>query len=87
MPGRDGWVSASELADYAYCPRSHWYSLHPPATGRAPDAQRRSNDGRRYHRTELAGESRRERHGLAYAAALVVGLIAVAGGVAWIFLR
>ena len=87
MSRRPGWVSASELAEYAYCPRAHWYSGHPPPGGPAPDARRRSEAGQRYHRATLGAEERREAHGGAYVALLVIGALVVIGGFAWLLFR
>jgi CRISPR/Cas system-associated exonuclease Cas4 (RecB family) len=80
-----GWVSASDLADYAYCPRAHWYQGHPPPDGPAPAARERSESGRRYHADVLGAERRREERGGAYWVALLVGVVLVLGGIAWIF--
>jgi CRISPR/Cas system-associated exonuclease Cas4 (RecB family) len=88
MSGRSGqgpWASASDLAEYAYCPRAWYYRKHPPAAGRSPDSERRSSAGTRYHRSTLAETEFRERHGGAYAAALLIALALVAGGVWWLW--
>ena len=87
MARDDGWTSPSDLADYAYCPRSHWYRHHPPARGPSRAAQARSRFGVRYHRRVLRAEARRERHGTAYWAGLLVGLVLLLAGIAWIFHR
>jgi hypothetical protein len=84
-PARDDYVSASELADYAYCPRSFWYHRHPPARGPSAASQRRSAEGVRYHARVLGAERSRAEHGAAYAALVVVGLLVLAVGVLWIF--
>ncbi|MCI4339683.1 MAG: hypothetical protein L3K06_00820 [Thermoplasmata archaeon] len=78
------WVSASELADYAYCPRSWWYGRHPPAAGRTRDGVRSSEAGIRYHERALAREWRRERDGPAYLVLLAVAVVLVIGGLLWI---
>ena len=83
----DRFVSASDLADYAYCPRSHYYRHHPPAGGPTPGSVDRSRTGTRYHERELGAERRRDRHASGYAAALAVGCLVAAGGVAWLLLR
>jgi len=83
----EGWVSATELADYAYCPRSHYYALHPPPGGPAPAAQRAARAGVRYHARELGRERRRAEGGRGAWAALGIGLVALFGGSAWLFLR
>ncbi len=79
------WASASDLADYAYCPRAHWYHDHPPERGPNRAARQRTEDGQRYHARELAGERRRAEHGGAYWAALVVGVLLLIGALAWVF--
>ena len=78
------WISASELADYAYCPRSWWYREHPPAEGRSPESERSAEAGIRSHDRVLAAEWRRERLGTAYVLLLVVAAALVAGGLWWI---
>jgi len=80
-----GWVSASDLADYAYCPRAHWYAEHPPPDGPTTASRERSDRGRRYHAEALGAERRRDAHGAAYWTALLVGVLLVLGGIAWIF--
>lgn len=75
-------VSASDLADYAYCPRSYYYRCHPPAGGPAPDAARRSQAGERAHARELGGDRRRAAHGALYWLVVVAGAIALVAGVA-----
>lgn len=79
------WVSASDLADYAYCPRAHFYHDHPPDGSSDADADRRARAGRAFHARELAGERRRAEHGAAYWGALLVGVVLLLGAVAWIF--
>jgi len=81
LPGR---TSPSDLADYAYCPRSHWYRHHPPAGGPSAEGQRRSEQGEQYHARTLRGTRVRAEHGLAYAGLVVVGLLGVAGGILWL---
>lgn len=85
MSADRSWTSASDLADYAYCPRSHWYHEHPPPGGESSDALARASQGRRYHARTIGGELRRARHTGAYWAALFVGLLLLVGGVAWVF--
>jgi hypothetical protein len=85
MDEPDAWTSASDLADYAYCPRSHWYHDHPPDGGPDRGARRRAEAGRRFHDRELSGERRRAEHGGAYWAALVLGVLVCLGALAWIF--
>lgn len=83
----EAWVSASDLADYAYCPRAHWYHDHPPRGGPTARALLRAGDGARYHRRVLGAERRRAEHSGAYWATLAVGAVLVVGGLAWLFLR
>jgi hypothetical protein len=78
------YVSASDLADYAYCPRSHWYRYHPPPGGPAPDSVRSAAAGTRVHGRQLGGERRRAEHGVAYWLLLAIGLLVVVGGVVWL---
>ncbi len=84
MAPDDGWTSPSDLADYAYCPRSHWYRHHPPAEGPSASSERRSRAGVRFHRHALRAEERRARHGAAYWFVLLVGLALVLTGFAWV---
>ncbi|HTW77539.1 MAG TPA: hypothetical protein VMG14_07255 [Thermoplasmata archaeon] len=84
MSAERSWTSASDLADYAYCPRSHWYHEHPPDGGPSSDARARAAGGQRYHARTLGAERRRAEHGAAYWGALLVGVLLVLGGIAWI---
>lgn len=79
------WVSASDLADYAYCPRAHWYHQHPPAGGPTRDSRERAAAGTLSHADVLGAERRRAEHGSAYWVALGVGALLVLGGAVWIF--
>jgi len=83
-PSDPPWVTAAEVGDYAFCPRSFWYRHHPPPEGPAPDARRRSSAGERYHASQLAATERRSRHGLAYWLVVLFGALAVLGGIAWL---
>ncbi|HTP54431.1 MAG TPA: hypothetical protein VML94_05680 [Thermoplasmata archaeon] len=67
------WVSATDLAEYAFCPRSLYYRR------RAPDAPETPAEsaGRRYHARVLAAERRRSDHPAAYWLGLAVGLLLV----------
>lgn len=47
----DPWVSASEIGDYAYCPRSHWYAR---TRGDAVAEDPRAARGRSFHARSLA---------------------------------
>jgi hypothetical protein len=79
------WVTASDVAEYAFCPRSHWYRTHPPAGGTTPEAGARAAAGVRYHDRVLGAERRRAERGGAYWAALVVGVALMAGGALWVY--
>jgi len=78
------WTSPSELADYAYCPRSYWYGRHPPTSGTSSAAAERSRAGVRYHRRVLGAERRRAAHGARYWAGVLCGIALVAAGVLWV---
>ncbi|MCI4343551.1 MAG: CRISPR-associated protein Cas4 [Thermoplasmata archaeon] len=77
------YVSASDLADYAYCPRSYWYRHHPPPGGPSRDAVRSSTAGTRSHERQLGGERRRAEFGGWYWLLVAVGLLAMVGGILW----
>ncbi|HTT15477.1 MAG TPA: hypothetical protein VMG81_06870 [Thermoplasmata archaeon] len=83
MTDGDGWVSATDLAEYAYCPRAYYYREHPPVGGPSRDGQRRAAAGARYHARTLGAERRRAEHGGAYWVALVLGVLVALGGIAW----
>ena len=85
MASDDGWTTPSDLADYAYCPRSHWYRHHPPRGGPSSDSQERAREGQRYHHRVLTAERHRAERGGAYWVALVIGMALVLGGAWWIF--
>jgi CRISPR/Cas system-associated exonuclease Cas4 (RecB family) len=78
------YVSASDLADYAYCPRSYWYRYHPPPGGPSEDGMRRSEAGTQAHRRQLGGERRRAGHGGLYWVLAALGVLAAIGGVLWL---
>jgi CRISPR/Cas system-associated exonuclease Cas4 (RecB family) len=80
-----GWTSPSDLADYAYCPRSHWYRHHPPAEGPSAAAVERTRAGVRYHDRILTAERRRAERGATYWVGVLAGLGLVVGGVVWLF--
>jgi len=81
----DAWVSASDLADYAYCPRSYWYRRHPPAGGPSRSSQRSALGGVRYHERILTATRHRAERGGAYWAVVLVGLGLVLVGGWWLF--
>lgn len=72
--GRErSWVSASDLAEYAYCPRALYYRRRIPDAPEGPA----SFAGREFHRRTLSAEDRRAAHGGAYWAVLLLGLLLV----------
>jgi len=77
-------TSPADLADYAYCPRSHWYRHHPPAVGPSAGSQRRSAEGERFHARTLHRTRVRAEHGAAYVALVVLGLLLMVGGILWL---
>jgi CRISPR/Cas system-associated exonuclease Cas4 (RecB family) len=85
MEPDDGWTSPSDLADYAYCPRSHWYRHHPPARGPTRASEERVRTGLRYHRRTLTAERRRAEWGAAYWVGALAGVGLVVGGIVWLF--
>jgi len=78
------WVTASDVAEYAFCPRAHWYRTHPPPEGTTRAAAERAAAGVRYHDRVLGAERRRAEHRGAYWAALAVGMALMAGGALWV---
>ena len=60
---RAGWVTVSDLAEYAYCPRAFWYGRHPPPQGPTPASTVARSRGELTHERELASRSRWERRG------------------------
>lgn len=84
MAADDRWTSPSELADYAYCPRSHWYGRRPPPGGPSGRSTERSRAGLRYHRRVLTAERHRSERGTAYWAGVVVGAVLVLVGFVWV---
>jgi CRISPR/Cas system-associated exonuclease Cas4 (RecB family) len=79
------WASASDLAEYAYCPRAWYYRTHEPDAPVTATSRASSAAGERYHRSTLAAEERREGHAAAYVAAVVVAAALVLGGIVWLF--
>jgi hypothetical protein len=70
------WSTPSDLAEYAFCPRAHFYRHHA-------DAPRslRAEAGEAYHRRQLTAERWRATHPSVLWAAVVGGLalLALAG--------
>ena len=80
-----GWTSPSDLADYAYCPRSHWYRHHPPVRGPTRASLERVRTGVLYHQRTLTAELRRAEWGVAYWVAVLTGVVLTVGGTVWLF--
>lgn len=85
MDAPDAWTSAADLAEYAYCPRAHWYRAHPPDGGPTSAARRQAEAGTRYHERTLGAERRRAEAGGAYWVALGFGILIALGALAWLF--
>lgn len=85
MGSQRPWVSASDIGEYAYCPRAHWYSTHPEATRGAGRVDPRAGRGQRFHRRVLKGERRRAEHLSLYVGLLLLGLATLT--LAWILLE
>lgn len=85
----DSWVSASDLAEYAFCPRAQWYRRHPPREAPSEAATRSARAGESYHAASLGREVDREARGSGGAVfAILVGLatlalLAVFGVLGW----
>lgn len=77
MGSRGPWVSASDLAEYAYCPRSYWYSSHPEEVEGSIAPDPRARRGVRYHQRALSAEQRHDAHVGRYVLLLLVGLAVV----------
>lgn len=73
------WATATDLAEYAYCPRALYYRRQDPSAPELPSAA----DGRRYHERSLAAERRREARRATAGAGLVLAVVAVGVGLAW----
>lgn len=78
MEPTEPWVSASDLAEYAYCPRAHYYSTHPDVTGGTGRPGPRARAGVLYHRRTLSTEKRHDEHARLYVGLLLAGIALVA---------
>jgi hypothetical protein len=68
------YVSAGELADYAFCPRSHYYARHPDGRSVAADSLARERAGTRYHARTIGSDRRwGNASALPWIAALLIG--------------
>jgi CRISPR/Cas system-associated exonuclease Cas4 (RecB family) len=67
-------VTASDLAEYAYCPRAYWYRRHPPAEGPSPSSRVARAGGERYHARTLTARYRRERWSAVWWVLVAAGL-------------
>lgn len=76
VPRDPRWLSASDLAEYAYCPRAAHYHRRFPEAPAGPEAAA----GIAYHERVLGRERRTEEHGTAYWAGAVVGALLVLVG-------
>jgi CRISPR/Cas system-associated exonuclease Cas4 (RecB family) len=68
-------VTASDLAEYAYCPRAYWYRRHPPPEGPTPSSRGARAGGERYHARALTTRYRRERWPAVWWVLVAVGLL------------
>jgi hypothetical protein len=70
------WLSATDLAEYAYCPRALYYGK------RHPDAppSRSARDGTSYHARTLGRERHVEEHPAGYWLGVAVGVLLVGIG-------
>jgi hypothetical protein len=84
--GRRGYVSAGELADYAFCPRSHYYARHPEGRRPAAGAVARESAGTAYHHRTIGSDRRwASASPLPWIATLLIGL-AILGLLLWVTL-
>jgi hypothetical protein len=66
------WVTPSDLAEYAFCPRALHYRWTRDDPGSEPAAR-----GTAYHRRRLSAERRRDEHGRLAWVAVALGAILV----------
>jgi hypothetical protein len=76
-------VSATDLAEYAYCPRAFHYRREYPNAPATPEAL----EGRAYHLRVLGAERRRDAGRGSSWIALLLGGVLVVLGLAWGFAR
>jgi CRISPR/Cas system-associated exonuclease Cas4 (RecB family) len=74
-------VTASDLAEYAYCPRAYWYREHPPPEGPAPLSLVARAGGERFHSRTLSARSRRERWSTLWWVLVAAGLLLLLGAI------
>jgi hypothetical protein len=77
------WASASEMAEFAFCPRAHYYSQHPPEEGPTPESVVARSDGIRFHGRTMAADQFVERSGALGIALLLLALCLIAGVGLW----
>jgi hypothetical protein len=70
-PGR--WTTPSDLAEYAFCPRAHFYRRH----GEAPPSAE-AVAGESYHRRRLSSERWRDEHRSVPWVAVAAGVLLLA---------
>jgi len=76
---RRRYVSAGELADYAFCPRSHFYARHPDGRTVAAGAVVRERAGTAHHLRTIGSDRRwAEVSALPWVAALLIGGVLLA---------
>ena len=79
------WVSVSEVAEYAYCPRAWWYRSHPPGEV-DPESRREAATGVDFHDRRLGAVERRDRWSGALAVAALVLAFLLAAALVGLFL-
>jgi CRISPR/Cas system-associated exonuclease Cas4 (RecB family) len=77
------WITATDLAEYAYCPRALHYRRRFPTDPDPPEAIA----GRKFHRRVLTAESRRAARRGSYWAGVLLGSALVALGLSWSVVR
>jgi CRISPR/Cas system-associated exonuclease Cas4 (RecB family) len=84
MESSGEWLSASDLAEYAYCPRAAWYRRHPPRGVDLTEPARGESYGERFHERTLRADEQRDRSAAGYWALLIVAILLIVGAV-WLF--